>query len=551
MNKQRTLCALTLLATIALVSCQGNNSSTTPDSTQSSSNSSETSSSSQPTIETYDSSVSITIDGLDNGTVISPDDITVTETMNSLESKKQYNMQTLPSTGNVNILVIPVIIQGYENIDIDGDGAGDNDRVLSDINKAFFSHDDDSVFKSVSDYYYESSYGKLNISGTVTDFFSVEEDSDLEFDTAADIGLNDTYGLVQEAVEWAKNTQGIDMTQFDNDKDGYIDGVWCIYSAPNYTNGGPQSSDGSYNFWAYTSWGNQTPGSTSVNGGESPDVNDPVYNLFGWASYDFLYESYGTQRVDTHTLIHETGHFLGLNDYYSDTGSYSPIGKVDMMDGNIIDHNGYSKMLLGWTKPYLVTGDATIDLKSMQNENALIVIPDDSYQKDDMTKFNPFSEYMVVELYTNEGLNYADSRIQANERPLAANGKGVRIYHVDNRSMIIDKSDATNITVDFYEEGDTIDSNHRIITPITNSRSNNTYNTNFNVPASVNLYDEIRMIEVNGKDTYSSGGYQKLNHYFTEGKVFDFNTYKYFFIEGSTFDNGNTFSKTITIGEIK
>ena len=67
-------------------------------------------------------------------------------------------------------------------------------------------------------------------------------------------------------------------------------------------------------------------------------------------------------KLDTHTYIHETGHFLGLNDYYSDTPTYSPIGKHDMMDANVGDHNSYSKMLLGWTKPYLVTGNGTIDL---------------------------------------------------------------------------------------------------------------------------------------------------------------------------------------------
>lgn len=538
MKRIKSLISLAGLSLLLLAACDG------------SSEPSSSNPSSRGDVPVYDSSVGITIDGLDNGTVISPEDIILTETLNSLEGKKQYNMQTLPSTGDVNILVIPIMIQGYEEIDIDGDGTSDNDRVLSDIEKAFFSHDDSSVFKSVSDFYYESSFGKLNISGEVTPFFSVA-DSSLEFETAADIGLNDTYSLVQEAVDWVKETSDIDMTQFDSDQDGYIDGVWCIYSAPNYTNGGPQSSDDGNNYWAYTSWGNQTPGSTSVNGGESPNVNDPVYNLFGWASYDFLYESYGTQKLDTHTFIHETGHFLGLNDYYSDLGTYSPIGKVDMMDGNIIDLNSYSKMTLGWTKPYLVTGDASITLKSMQNENSLIVIPDDSYAKDDFTKFNPFGEYVLIELYSNEGLNYDDSRVQVNDRPLAPNGKGVRIYHVDARVMVIDKTDLANITVDFYEDGDTIDTNHRIIAPITNSLSSNTYNYNFNVPSEYNMYDEIRMIEENGRDTFSSGGYQKMSSYFKEGDSFSFASYSGFFTQSSTFNNGNAFSKTVTVGEVK
>ena len=47
----------------------------------------------------------------------------------------------------------------------------------------------------------------------------------------------------------------IDLTKYDNDKDGYIDGVWRIYSAHNYENNGPVTDD--HNYWAYTYWGNQ------------------------------------------------------------------------------------------------------------------------------------------------------------------------------------------------------------------------------------------------------------------------------------------------------
>ena len=54
------------------------------------------------------------------------------------------------------------------------------------------------------------------------------------------------------------------------------------------------------------------------------------------------------------TVIHETGHVLGLPDYYSastQTGGASwPSGIMgsDMMMDNVGDHNGFSKWLLGW-----------------------------------------------------------------------------------------------------------------------------------------------------------------------------------------------------------
>ena len=54
------------------------------------------------------------------------------------------------------------------------------------------------------------------------------------------------------------------------------------------------------------------------------------------------------------TIIHETGHVLGLPDYYSarsQTGQgsdHSGILTFDMMMQNMGDHNGYSKWLVGW-----------------------------------------------------------------------------------------------------------------------------------------------------------------------------------------------------------
>lgn len=51
------------------------------------------------------------------GSVINPEDVTITETLHTLESKRYYNTQVLPSTGDVNILVIPILIPGYTDFE--------------------------------------------------------------------------------------------------------------------------------------------------------------------------------------------------------------------------------------------------------------------------------------------------------------------------------------------------------------------------------------------------------------------------------------------------
>ncbi len=485
--------------------------------------------------------VKIKISSPNNGEVISPEDVIIKETCHSFEDKSFYDFQRFPSVGDVNLLVIPILLPGYEVIDLDNDGISDNEKVLKDINKAFFASDEDETlyYESVSSYYKKSSFGKLNISGTVTDWFDIKEAGYI-YSNASEIDVEDTYEIVEDAVLWAKNNQKINLKDYDNDNDGYIDGVWCIYSCPNYTNDGPHTEN--RNYWAYTSYENTDKSSSRA------DIDNPVYNLFGWASYDFMYEE--GDKIDSHTYIHEMGHFFGLQDYYSDTNSYNPVGKVDMMDANIIDHNSYSKMLLGWTKPYIVTGgNISINLKSMQNENSFIVIPSDNTTIIN-NEFDPFSEYILIEYYTPDGLNALDSVNKLSTSPIGINDKGVRIYHIDNRKFSVEIDKYYNVKTTLYD-GHTLSSNESLILPISNSRNLSIYNLGFGIDQIYNLFDEIRLIEKGNIDTFTSGGKQTINSLFITGDEFSLDKYgKNFFVNEDKMNNGDSFSYEIKIEEM-
>ena len=484
----------------------------------------------------YTQTAKISISGKEGveSKTFAPSEVEMTMDMADFESNAYYNTQVMPSTGDVNILVVPVLIPEYTTIDLDKNTSTDEkEKVREDIETLFFGNPEENErlkFGSVASFYEESSYGKLHLSGTVTEWFDVQQE--LGYTAATQITSDVTTEIMEKAVANYRATQSDKMKSFDSDSDGFIDAVWLVYSAPDYTNGGPNLDD--MNFWAYTSWANQD---------SLGNVNEPVTNVYGWASYDFMYEGYQTSALDSHTFIHETGHFLGLQDYYSTDGNaaYSPLGKVDMMDNNIIDHNSYTKMLLGWTKPYLVYGSAEIDLNSMQNENACIVL-----QGDDATvtnKFNPFGEYILIELYTNEGLNEIDS-INQYEHVLAPKGKGVRIYHIDKRLFSINFDEANNkYTIDLYNGSNL---NDGLVVPITNSRDADVYNKSFDLNIEYNLYDEIRLIEENGKDTFSNGGYQKLNSYFRDGDSFSMETHSAFFYD-NLFNDGSAFSYKVGV----
>ena len=66
-----------------------------------------------------------------------------------------------------------------------------------------------------------------------------------------------------------------------------------------------------------------------------------------WASYEFMNDS-GTNRIDAHTYIHETGHLLGSDDFYSNE-DYDPVGDLEMQSYNVGDMGAFSKFQFGWS----------------------------------------------------------------------------------------------------------------------------------------------------------------------------------------------------------
>jgi hypothetical protein len=140
-------------------------------------------SSSTSTDQKLASNASITISSSADEIALNPEDVTISETFHSLETKKQYNTRVLPSTGYIKLLVIPVLIPGYETIDIDGDEVDDKEKVKTDIEEAFFGTEGDSNlgYESVASFYKKSSYNQLNLTGTVTDYFNLASDSTLGY----------------------------------------------------------------------------------------------------------------------------------------------------------------------------------------------------------------------------------------------------------------------------------------------------------------------------------------------------------------------------------
>ncbi len=448
----------------------------------------------------------------------------------------------ISSVGSPKILVIPIEIEGYEK----NATASNKER----IEKAFFGESEDTGWESVKSFYKKSSYGKLDIDGFVTDWwecgYTVDEIH--SFSDSQNRYFQPTVRLLEEAVKWYKVTYDTKATDFDSDADGLIDGVWLVYGAPNYT----KSSDVPLTFWAYT-YSDYNLKSTSL--------LSPLGYRYSWASYDFMDVGYGIDSIDAHTYIHETGHMLGLDDYYVSKVSssliekgghnYSPTGQLDMMDHNILDHNSFSKLALGWASPQDGSEIGTYTLKPYEEGGDCLVIPSDNGWNG-----SAFDEYILVEFYTPSGLNQKDS-----DSLYAGNGlkgftkKGIRIYHVDAR-MVARNNAGEFVYVDSVKK----DANY-IATYIAHSNSSayNYVNPEYRLIQLLDATEKKNFDTDNDPSSIFADRRKKAkaddSSLFYEGNSFTFDSYKssfpnYYYHNSPLMNNGSTFSKKITIDSI-
>jgi M6 family metalloprotease-like protein len=296
---------------------------------------------------------------------------------------------SIPATGTSRVLVVPVEFPDRRFI---------NPTLVREQLDLVFNQSSTSNFVSLKQFYLTSSFGKLTLEGVVTPIFQTR----FHASYYENLLSADPNTVIIDEIMSALNP-AFNFRDFDSNQDGRLDGIYMIY---NYPPG--QWMDF---WWAYLN---------VYQGQQRFDTIAP--SSYIWLPYEFMVVN---GQLTATTFIHETGHMLGLEDYYDyavndGSGNEYGLGGADMMDSNVGDHNPFSKMMLGWIDPLVVTEDMDVTLLPYISSGQALLITD-RWQN------SLFDEYIIAMYYTPTGLYRGHDDFYFDGR------SGMVLYHVDAR----------------------------------------------------------------------------------------------------------------------
>jgi len=307
----------------------------------------------------------------------------------------------MPTIGTVRVFALLIAFSDYPPV-----------SSSDEIKKRLFGPENTSdelyPYESLNAYYKRSSYNQLDIQGDVLGWYVTPYPR-----SAVEETYLGRYKLIEEALRYYDQL-GYDFSQYDNNNDGIIDYFLVFWTGP-------------HGEWASFWWGYESV------------FTDSAFLLDGkrlW-TYSWQWElyNYPSGQFSPQTSIHETGHALGLPDYYDYDDTVGPkggVGKFDMMDSTYYDHNCFSKFVLDWLTPEVFNaGTNAYTLRAAGTDaEALLFFP--GAQSGDI-----FNEYFMVQ-------NRYAAKNDAQLIWINGGNVGLAIWHVDARL----NSDGTNFIYD-------------------------------------------------------------------------------------------------------
>lgn len=255
---------------------------------------------------------------------------------------------------------------------------------------------------SVRDYFLEASYGQFDLTTTVAPHVYLAKENMAYYGTDVDGDHSpEAAELMAEAV-LAADADGVDFSQYDNDGDGSVDGVYVVFAGYSQATGGPMEA-----IWAHA-------------GSISPALTCDGKTVSKYSCSNELTGGSGTNITTIGVICHEFGHVCGAPDYYDTNygtdGDFNGTGDWDVMDvglyngspsGSLPAHfNPFEKIRAGWVTPTLLTNATSLTIPDITTNPVV-------YQYNTTTA----DEYFLMENRQRTGFN-ADIP-----------GSGLMIYH--------------------------------------------------------------------------------------------------------------------------
>jgi M6 family metalloprotease-like protein len=272
----------------------------------------------------------------------------------------------------------------------------------------------------MSKYYEDVSHNTMSVEADYKDWVTAAQPSSYYANNNPSAGTHERE-MISAAVD-AAEAGGVDFSQYDNDGDGEVDGLFIVHA-------GPGAEEGSQNQYI---WSHQT----TLGGSYARTYDGTAIN-----AYIIMPELYSSQHVEIGVFCHEYGHMLGLPDLYdvngSTNGASEGVGNWCLMasgswggDGGSPERpaqmSAYCKELLGFTVPEVVTSSQALTIPQAETNAFAYKIWMDGSKAD---------EYMLIENRQKTGF---DANLP---------GSGLLIYHVDkNLADIWPASNKINVT---------------------------------------------------------------------------------------------------------
>lgn len=198
----------------------------------------------------------------------------------------------------------------------------------------------------VAEFFSDNSFGKMSLTVDVAGPYTVSQTMSYYGGNNSDDQDSHPDVMVAEAVALAN--ADVDFSQYDNDKDGVVDGVYVVFAGYGEEAGGPDNAIWSHAWEVY------------------PSVSYDGVRISSYSCSPELMlnseENPTAMITPVGVICHEFSHVCGLPDYYDTdyekSGGKAPaLGGYDPMSsgswnnyGNTPPyHNSYSRAMLGWS----------------------------------------------------------------------------------------------------------------------------------------------------------------------------------------------------------